>query len=137
MAGHPGVRYEARLITRYAACVTCLWPVFEAGGRWWHENGDCSGPRKIRDLPTEPLLPASPIPPSRWPPSTGEAITALDRGGLPASGEQRVLRLAASLADRAPVSLGATIAGLDGRSVGLLVRSVLHASGERQSPAWP
>ncbi len=53
-AGHPGVRYEARLITGFASCVTCLWPVCEAGGRWWHENGDCGGPRKIRDLPTEP-----------------------------------------------------------------------------------
>lgn len=52
--GIPGVRYEAWPVTGYASCTTCLWPVTEAAGRWWHRNGDCSGPRKIRDLPTEP-----------------------------------------------------------------------------------
>jgi hypothetical protein len=53
-AGQPGIRHEAAPVTGYGSCITCLWPVFEAAGRWWHENGDCSGPRKIRDLPTEP-----------------------------------------------------------------------------------
>lgn len=52
--GEHGVRYEARPITGHACCMTCMRPVFEAGGRWWHEHGDCRGPRKIRDLPTEP-----------------------------------------------------------------------------------
>lgn len=36
------------------------------------------------------------------------------------------------LADQAPVSLGATITGIDDRNVGLLVRTVLHACGRRQ-----
>ena len=52
--GHPGIRHDAAPVTGHASCLACLWPVFEAAGRWWHENGDCSGPRKIRDLPDEP-----------------------------------------------------------------------------------
>ncbi len=50
------------------------------------------------------------------------AIGALDACGLPSSGERRMLRLAASLADQAPVSLGEAITGIDDRNVGLLVR---------------
>ncbi len=63
------------------------------------------------------------------------AISALDAGELPSSGgERRMLRLAASLAGQAPVSLGDAITGIDDRNVGLLVRAVLHASGRRQFP---
>jgi hypothetical protein len=63
------------------------------------------------------------------------AISALDAGGLPSSsGERRMLRLAASLADQAPVSLGDAITGIDDRNVGLLVQAVLHASGRSQFP---
>lgn len=43
-----------------------------------------------------------------------------------------MLRLAASLADQAPVSLGEAITGIDNRNVSLLVKAVLHASGRRQ-----
>jgi len=39
-----------------------------------------------------------------------------------------------SLADRAPVSLGRAITGIEERYVGLLVKAVLHASGRRQFP---
>lgn len=64
------------------------------------------------------------------------AIGALDAGELPSSGgEKRMLRLAASLADQAPVSLGQAITGIDDRNVGLLIRAVLHASGRRQFPS--
>ncbi len=63
------------------------------------------------------------------------AISALDAGELPSSaGEKRMLRLAASLADRAPVSLGDAITGIDERNAGLLIKSVRHASGRRQFP---
>ena len=63
------------------------------------------------------------------------AISALDGGRLPSSGgERRMLRLAASLAGQAPVSLGEAITGIDERNVGLLVRAILHASGQRQFP---
>ena len=48
-----------------------------------------------------------------------------------------MLRLAASLADQAPVSLGEAITGIDNRNVGLLVKAVLHASGRRKFPAVP
>jgi hypothetical protein len=58
------------------------------------------------------------------------AVGALDAGELPSSGgEKRMLRLAASLADQAPVSLGEAITGIDDRNVGLLIRAVRHASG--------
>lgn len=64
------------------------------------------------------------------------AIDALDAGELPSSGgEKRMLRLAASLADRAPVSLGEAITGIDDRNVGLLVKAIHHAAGRRQFPA--
>lgn len=61
------------------------------------------------------------------------AISALDSGELPSSGgEKRMLRLAASFADQAPVSLGEAITGIDDRNVGLLIQAVRHASGQRQ-----
>jgi hypothetical protein len=63
------------------------------------------------------------------------AINALDCGELPSSaGEKRMLRLAASLADQAPVTLGDTVTGLDNRNADLLVTAVLHATGRRQFP---
>jgi hypothetical protein len=63
------------------------------------------------------------------------AISALDAGELPSpGGERRMLRLAASLADQAPVSLGDAITGIDDHNVGLLVKAVLHASGQRRLP---
>jgi hypothetical protein len=68
-----------------------------------------------------------------WP----AAITALDTGGLPCSGsEQRILRLAASLADGIPVSLHDALTGLDDHNINLVTTAVLHASG-RRPPAIP
>lgn len=64
---------------------------------------------------------------------TARAAGQNARGGLPSSsGERRMLRLAASLADQAPVSLGEAITGIDDHNVALLVKAVLHASGRRQ-----
>ena len=64
-----------------------------------------------------------------WP----AAITALDTGNLPCSGgEQRMLRLAASLADGIPVDLRDTLTGLDNHNISLVIAAVLHASGKRQ-----
>jgi hypothetical protein len=45
-----------------------------------------------------------------------------------------MLRLAASLADQVPASLGDAITGIDDHNVGLPVKAVLHASGQRQFP---
>ena len=63
------------------------------------------------------------------------AIAALAAGECPSSGgEKRMLRLAASLAADVPVQLGSAVTGIDGRNVGLLVKAILHASGQRQFP---
>ena len=66
------------------------------------------------------------------PTATNAAIAALNVGELPCSGgEQRILRLAASIAGGIPVSLGDTITGLDRRNVRHLLTAIRHASGER------
>jgi hypothetical protein len=58
-----------------------------------------------------------------WP----AAITALDEGGLPASGgERRALRLAASLADGIPVDLRDAFTGMDTANVDRAVRAMLQ-----------
>jgi hypothetical protein len=43
----------------------------------------------------------------------------------------RMLQLTASLADGIPVDLQNALTGIDDRNVQLLVRTVLHASGQR------
>jgi len=62
-----------------------------------------------------------------WP----AAIAALD-DSLPCSGgENRMLRLAASLTDGIPVNLRDTLTGIDDRGIQLVIKAVLHASGHR------
>lgn len=59
------------------------------------------------------------------------AIAALD-DSLPCSGgENRMLRLAASLAGGIPVNLRDALTGLDDRNIQLVINAVLHASGHR------
>jgi ADP-ribose pyrophosphatase YjhB (NUDIX family) len=59
------------------------------------------------------------------------AITALE-AGLPCSGgEQRMLRLAASLAGGIPVNLRDALTGIDDHNIQLVIKAVLHASGQR------
>ena len=61
------------------------------------------------------------------------AITALTSGELPCSGgEQRILKLAASLAAGIPVDLNDAVTGLDPHNSRLLVAAVLRASGQRR-----
>jgi hypothetical protein len=51
--------------------------------------------------------------------------------GLPCSGgEQRMLRITASLADGIPVDLRDTLTGLDDRNVQLLITAIRRASGK-------
>ena len=58
------------------------------------------------------------------------AITAQRAGELPCSGgERRVLELSSSLAAGIPVSLRATITGLDDNNTALLLAAIRHASG--------
>ena len=98
----------------------------------WLARGRTAQPKRITEIPGS----TSPVKLTRrlilfalW----EAAIGALDAGELPSpGGERRMLRLAASLADQAPVSLGEAITGIDDRNVGLLVKAVLHASGRRQ-----
>ena len=68
-----------------------------------------------------------------WP----AAVAALG-SSLPCSaGEQRMLKITASLADGIPVDLRDTLTGLDDRNIQLLITAVLHASGQCRSPRRP
>lgn len=59
-------------------------------------------------------------------------ITSRDAGHLPcSSGENRILRLAASIAAGIPVDLNDALSGLDQASISLVVRAVRHANGQR------
>jgi hypothetical protein len=60
------------------------------------------------------------------------AITSLHHGRLPVSGgEQRILRLAASISAGTPASLRETIPGLDHRNLQLVITAIRHAAGQR------
>jgi hypothetical protein len=64
--------------------------------------------------------------------SWDDAITALDRGQIPASsGENAILRIAASLAAGCPVSLRETATSLDRRNLQLVTDAIRHAAGHR------
>jgi hypothetical protein len=61
-----------------------------------------------------------------WP----AVVTALG-ASLPCSGgEQRMLKITASLADGIPVDLRDTLTGLDDRNIQLLITAIRRASGE-------
>ena len=63
-------------------------------------------------------------------------ITSRDTGLLPcSSGENRILRLAASIAAGIPVDLNDALSGLDQASISLVVRAIRHANGQR--PDYP
>jgi hypothetical protein len=60
------------------------------------------------------------------------AITARDTGQLPCGGgENRTLRLAASIAAGIPVDLHQALSGLDETNINLIVRAARHANGQR------
>jgi hypothetical protein len=61
-----------------------------------------------------------------WP----AAITALDAGHLPcSSGENRILKIIASLAEGIPVDLRDALTGLDASNLDLVTRAVRRAGG--------
>jgi hypothetical protein len=63
-----------------------------------------------------------------WP----EAVAALDRGQLAGSGsENRILRLAASLADGIPLDLQDALSSLDDTNLQHVVTAIRHAAGRR------
>ena len=51
--------------------------------------------------------------------------------GFPLRREKRLLPASPATS---PVRLGGTVTGLDQRNVGLLVKAILHTSGQRQFP---
>ncbi len=59
------------------------------------------------------------------------AAGALEAGALPCSGEGRVLRIAASIAEGVPVDLREAVTGLDEKNAVLAAAAVLHAAGHR------
>jgi hypothetical protein len=62
------------------------------------------------------------------------AAAALTAGELPCSrGEQRILKLAASLAGGIPVDLNDAVTGLDQHNIQRLLTAIRHASGQRQA----
>ncbi|HEY6856875.1 MAG TPA: hypothetical protein VI194_11785 [Mycobacterium sp.] len=62
-----------------------------------------------------------------WP----EAISPLVAGHLPCYGENRMLRIIASLADGIPVNLRETLTGLDAANIGRVVTAVRHVGGQK------
>ena len=59
------------------------------------------------------------------------ALSAMHDGQIPlCGGEQRILRLAASIAEGFPVSLRDTLPGLDNRNLELLTTAIRHAAGQ-------
>jgi hypothetical protein len=60
------------------------------------------------------------------------AIAALHSGQLPCSGtESQMLLLAASLAEKIPITLGSTLTGLDDYNTELITKAIKHATGHR------
>lgn len=60
------------------------------------------------------------------------AVTSRDTGHLPcSSGENRILRLAASIAAGIPVDLSDALCGLDQASISLVVSAMRYANGQR------
>jgi hypothetical protein len=60
------------------------------------------------------------------------AIDSRDTGDLPCSGgENRILRLAASIAVGIPVDLNHALSSLDESSISLIIRAARHANGQR------
>jgi hypothetical protein len=68
-----------------------------------------------------------------WP----AAVAALEDGRLPcSSGEEQVLRIAASLGAGTAVDLGDALCGLDSANLMLVAEAVLHAGGLARVPGW-
>jgi hypothetical protein len=89
----------------------------------WLQRADFSG-KYLNVMPG--LLDGQPLAAVNW----AAAIVALDAGELPCSGgEQRMLRITASIGGGIPVDLEDSLTGIDEHNVQLLLRAVLHASG--------
>lgn len=64
----------------------------------------------------------------RWP----EAVAALDHGQLSGSNsENKILRLAAALAEGIPIDLLTAVTGLDDNNLQRVTAAIRHAAGRR------
>ncbi len=61
------------------------------------------------------------------------AVAALGTSLPSSGGEQRMLKITASLGGGIPVDLQDTLTGIDDHNIQLLIRAVRHASGKRPS----
>ena len=121
----------ASLAAALRACATGLYPL-EAGvgllianGTFLHRDDFTS--RFILCTTTAEDAPMAAV---DW----DAAAAALTAGELPCSrGEQRILKLAASLAGGIPVDLNDAVTGLDQHNTQRLVTAIRHASGQRQA----
>jgi hypothetical protein len=96
------------------------------GHRYWLTRTDFTG-KFTETFPS--LTDGTPMAAVCWP----EAIAALDLGQLSGSGsENRILRLAASLADGIPVDLQNAVSGLDDTNLQQVVTAIRHAAGRPQ-----
>jgi len=74
------------------------------------------------------LTDGTPMAAVSWP----AAIAALDCGQLPGSNsENKILRLAAALADGTPVDLQQAVTGLDDTNLQHVITAIRHAAGRR------
>lgn len=111
------------------ACAEGFYPTEAAAellichASWLYRDDFCDGYVDVGTSITDGITTMAVI---DWP----AAIAALDGGGLPCSGgEQRVLRLAASLADGIPIDLRDAFTGMDTANVDRAVQAMLHAAG--------
>ncbi len=112
------------VLRAHANGLCCLEAAAELiiGNRAWLHRSDFTG----LIITSPDILDDTPMAGIDWP----CAISALDTGDMPCSGsEQRILRLAASLADGIPVSLRDTLTGLADHNTELVITAVLHTSG--------
>jgi len=93
------------------------------GHEWWlHRDDFVAGFVEVVAAPGD----GTPTALVDWP----RAAASLERGRLAcSSGEGKVLRLCASLAERVPVDLADALTSLDTPMVVLAARAVLHAGG--------
>jgi hypothetical protein len=117
----PGaLRASARGLNSCEAAVGLL-----ADHQYWLNRPDFTG--EFVDT-FDGLADGTPMAVVRWP----EAVAALDRGQLSgSSSENKILRLAASLADGISVDLQNAITGLDHTNLQHLITAIRHAAGHR------
>ena len=119
----PGLPAALRAAALGLSCLSAAVELIIGNAAWLHRS-DFTG-RFIHHLDTD--IDGYELAEINWP----GAITALDAGQLPcSSGEQHMLRLAASIAAGTPVSLHDALTRLDSTNAELLTAAIRHAAGQ-------